>query len=385
MFENSKSIEHFARCPRCGYDLRGAIDTWTDSCPLISTCSECGLEFIWSEVLCPEKYEPLWCVEFSRSGWFPISSLKTVCMSFRPWRYWRELKMSHEIHWRRIYSFLALLFLPWIMLYVIEQGALATRVWYYVNQQVAISVQQTASNLAQYRQYVADAETSGNYSEYELQRLRDSFLQVQAASKQTPVLNQSLAMAIYEAIFMPIGSSSSGFISNGRWADPYPAPNELHEYVIQIYMINTRITANLTADFELLIGLLILILPQFFGIPLGFLLLPVSRRCAKIQWRHIGRVTIHSFALPFVIVYPGSIMIAIVTFVPSMMRFDLTVCILLNTILWSSLLVWWIFAIKNFLKIPHGWLVAPLLAFLTLLLYLLALTVVLSMWIHWSP
>lgn len=51
-----KSKHHDERpavCPRCGYDLHGTIDTWTDACPLTGVCSECGLEFIWSEILCP--------------------------------------------------------------------------------------------------------------------------------------------------------------------------------------------------------------------------------------------------------------------------------------------------------------------------------------------
>ena len=68
------------------------------------------------------------------------------------------------------------------------------------------------------------------------------------------------------------------------------------------------------------------------------------------------------------IVYPASIMVAAVTFVPSLMRYDLEVCVLINITLWMTLLVWWIFAIRNYLKIPHGWFVTPLLALLTVLL-----------------
>ena len=368
-----------AACPRCGYELRGIVDSWTESCPLLGVCSECGLEFKWSEVFCPDKYEPVWCVEFRTAGWLPRSALKTLMMSFRPWRFWRELKMSHEIHWRRICSYLALLALPWMLLYVIEQGAVAARVWYYVNQQVAIyvnqqvaiSAQQTASNLAQYRQYVADAESSGNYSEYELQRLRDSFQQALATSRQVPAVNQSLSQAIFEAVFNPLGNFSSGFITYGRGSQPYPGPSELHSYFALSFSPNTGVTSISTIDLEMLIGPLILILPQFIGIPLGFLLLPVSRRRAKVQWHHIGRVTIHSLALPIVIVYPASIMVAAVTFVPSLMRYDLEVCVLINITLWMTLLVWWIFAIRNFLKIPHAWFVTPVLAFLFILVFAL--------------
>ncbi|MFB3103994.1 MAG: hypothetical protein ACE1ZA_03615, partial [Pseudomonadales bacterium] len=57
------ALQRTARCPRCGYDLRGAIGTWADQCPLHGTCAECGLQFVWAEVLHPEKFEPQWCVE----------------------------------------------------------------------------------------------------------------------------------------------------------------------------------------------------------------------------------------------------------------------------------------------------------------------------------
>ena len=73
-----------AACPRCGYELRGIVDSWTESCPLLGVCSECGLEFKWSEVFCPDKYEPVWCVEFRTAGWLPRSALKTLMMSLRP-------------------------------------------------------------------------------------------------------------------------------------------------------------------------------------------------------------------------------------------------------------------------------------------------------------
>lgn len=118
-------IKTTARCPRCGYELRGAIDTWADSCPLYSTCSECGLEFEWSEVLCPEKYNPLWCVEFPNAGPIRHSALKTYLMSFRPRRFWRELKMANSVHWKRLLVYVLLLITPLVAIYVIEQSAVA--------------------------------------------------------------------------------------------------------------------------------------------------------------------------------------------------------------------------------------------------------------------
>lgn len=39
------------RCPRCGYDLSGAVEAWRDCCELRGVCPECGLGFAWADVL----------------------------------------------------------------------------------------------------------------------------------------------------------------------------------------------------------------------------------------------------------------------------------------------------------------------------------------------
>ena len=75
-----------------------------------------------------------------------------------------------------------------------------------------------------------------------------------------------------------------------------------------------------------------------------------------------------SVKYPIAIVYPASILIVLALTVPGMERLSWQLCLLLtNTVLWIALLVWWIFAIRNYLKIPHGWIVAPILAFITVL------------------
>ena len=51
------------RCPRCGYDQRGEMAKWADSCPLTSVCTECGLEIDWAELISPKFERPAWCVE----------------------------------------------------------------------------------------------------------------------------------------------------------------------------------------------------------------------------------------------------------------------------------------------------------------------------------
>ena len=56
------------RCPRCGYDLGGAVRAWTDRCPLEMPCSECGYEMRLSLVMGADR-PPKWFIGAHR-GWF---------------------------------------------------------------------------------------------------------------------------------------------------------------------------------------------------------------------------------------------------------------------------------------------------------------------------
>lgn len=50
-------------CPKCGYDQSGLVDTWTDRCPLQGMCTECGLEFDWADVMDPKRVRLHWYSE----------------------------------------------------------------------------------------------------------------------------------------------------------------------------------------------------------------------------------------------------------------------------------------------------------------------------------
>ncbi len=116
-------------CPRCGYDLRGAIATWHEACPLRGTCTECGLAIQWAEVLLPEKFEPRWCVEFvkplRRFGW---ACVRTSVRSGRPFRFWSTLKMSMPARPARLMAYLVAMLLPILFAGVSIQTVVAIRV-----------------------------------------------------------------------------------------------------------------------------------------------------------------------------------------------------------------------------------------------------------------
>ncbi len=95
-------------CPRCGYDLSGAVAAWnhaeSTSCPMRGTCSECGLEFAWGELLNPHLKTPVWSYEHEhRRPWRSLA--RTSSKALRPDRLWRDLQMTHPIKGRRLLLF----------------------------------------------------------------------------------------------------------------------------------------------------------------------------------------------------------------------------------------------------------------------------------------
>ena len=82
-----------AECPRCGYDLTGETDRWTDACPLESVCPECGWAVRWSSVFGPMQAIPRWSVE--RPNARPRRAYPaTFFRSLRPARFWGGLEMT---------------------------------------------------------------------------------------------------------------------------------------------------------------------------------------------------------------------------------------------------------------------------------------------------
>lgn len=81
----SRRVERMA-CPRCAYDLAGVKATWTDACPLRHTCTECGLE-IDLVALVGRDQVPTWFVG-APGGWWgrllrvPGTALRMVVPGF---------------------------------------------------------------------------------------------------------------------------------------------------------------------------------------------------------------------------------------------------------------------------------------------------------------
>jgi len=91
-------------CPRCDYDLTGAVESWKSECPLDGRCPECGLEYRWAELLNPALTVPAWSFEHAHARLFR-SWFGAAFRSARPRLFWTELRLENRIVPRRLAIF----------------------------------------------------------------------------------------------------------------------------------------------------------------------------------------------------------------------------------------------------------------------------------------
>ncbi len=359
----------FPRCPRCGYDLRGAIGTWTEQCPLHGTCAECGLQFVWAEVLHPEKFEPQWCVEFAPGMRRIIqASASTFIRSFWPFGFWRALKMSMPIRWRRLVMYIAILCLPLLASYVTIQSVAALRVRSNIGQILTITRQGIAQSIIQLQQssYPPDAPWQRQLVLSEIQRL-------QALMATGDSINHSPIDAVIEAVLTPFNKRSRGTINLQGTVAPYPGPRQLHSRVLQedvfsVTSLTGRHRIDLTiAWFGLGVWLWLLL-------PLSFVFLPMSRHRAKVRWGHIARVSAYGCFIP-VTAIAGSLLCISIGYALDPLIDPMLLCahVLSRYFMPAIIIIWWASSIQHYLRIPHSWFVAVLLSGMLFLLYLAAL------------
>lgn len=108
-------------CPRCGYDLRGAVQSWRDACPLDGRCTECGLGFNWADLFTRPLHRWLFEHQWRRR---PIrSALFTMIAPLGGRRMCREITLMQPIRLAPLIWLLAGLVLATI---AVRTG----RIWY---------------------------------------------------------------------------------------------------------------------------------------------------------------------------------------------------------------------------------------------------------------
>lgn len=293
-----------AACPRCGYDLRGTMETWRNSCPLTGICSECGLAFQWVELLNPQFQSPHWHIEYvSRWKFVPLAVLATAACSLVPWFFWSKLRISHEIKWRRLAVYmLALAMIAWLM-FATSNAIIMGRSWVQADQH-----------------------------------------------PQMTKLSRSLGEVVLHAFFLPwsnkpILTYTYNYISQGvpkSMKSSYAAPLWLR-FVMRW---NEAILFYLTCF--------------IVALPMTFVLLPISRRRARVRWRHIVRVFAYSLLFP-ALVCMGTIINAFWAYMSArgytsrlpLVHVELTHDLCLMAFVMLAL--WWWVAIRRYLRMEEAW------------------------------
>lgn len=101
---NADGGERACLCPRCGYDLSGAVASWTESCPIEGVCSECGLGFAWCHVLNPTLRVPLWSYEHAAEPSIRLF-FASLSRSLLPHRFWKQFPLESPLNPRRLWRF----------------------------------------------------------------------------------------------------------------------------------------------------------------------------------------------------------------------------------------------------------------------------------------
>jgi hypothetical protein len=115
------------------------------------------------------------------------------------------------------------------------------------------------------------------------------------------------------------------------------------------------------------------------SLPACFLLLPGSRRRAKVRWAHIYRIAIYSLVVVVLASLVGYFGMMLTLAWPNRAVVFILTCVPLAS--WIALPVWWAVAIKRYLKMEHSAAIAGVMTFMLALLLSPLLLHVFPQWI----
>jgi hypothetical protein len=304
-----ESLAQRARCPRCGYDQRGAMATWQNACPLDGTCTECGLLFPWRELLNPDLSLPKWCVEARRAVLlFPVQFLGTALRCWLSPMLWKTVRMIHAPNWWRLSAWLALWCMLLVLSVMISNGVAAVAQWSIMTQK------------------------------------RQGLPGFTATTGAWPVFVQ--------ATITPLSSTSIGFFT------PPPGVGRAFAYTSPVKLLEGYIADDLWQ-----LALMLISVPITTG--LAFAALPISRRRAKVRALHIGRGMIYAYAL-IIPLLAFSPLYRALTLSPSdaldiLPRLLVMLADVVMLLIWLTLpayvVFWWACA-ALYLRMQHAWAVA---------------------------
>lgn len=288
------------RCPRCSYDLRGALAARALSQMTTGTCSECGLQFLWTEVL-ENQLLPSWSIERPEQSLVRVVP-RTLGRVMQPWRVWRELRMSHRCRPLRILVPILILLLLVMSTTLICRAAMAV----------------------------------------EVHRDRNATV--------------SMFDAVLTAVLTPFSSES--LAPGGRFGNSYPPPRRLHDALAAARGTswNSPVERILTGTGMVIPFVTVTFMFQI-ACGLSALSIPITLRAMNVRRVHIVRITLLSlWLLAPPVMLAGTLYTAAVAgfspewlvVVPRALWWWLLLCVPILTLLH------WRFASREYLRLPHA-------------------------------
>ncbi len=171
------------------------------------------------------------------------------------------------------------------------------------------------------------------------------------------------AEAVLDAMFRPFSGTSAGLIFvRGGGTTSYPPPATLYE------SFGTG-ASDLAEEIALAGASWCFAACVLLIMPVTFVLLPVTRRRAKVRWAHVWRVAGYSLIIPSLAACLFVLALTLAMIFPARLG-DAAAHARWGVILVPipALITWWAIAIRRYLMLPHGPAVALLLGVLSILL-----------------
>jgi hypothetical protein len=231
-------------------------------------------------------------------------------------------------------------------------------------QQWKQGVQAQLANLQRQLPYLANDPNRAAWAQQQLQAL-----QQRAAVAYT--VDQSYSVAILEAVFLPWSGSSSGTTTGPSGVMPYCPPRDLRATLALLGSPTILLSDPLTRTATSL-GLALWLCTLM---PVSFLLLPVSRRHARVRREHLVRVAVYGLFAPAAAMLAAFVLVGLgaVDLAHRLLRYGVV----------PMLVVWWTAAIHRYLRMPHSAGVALLLSVLVGLLFVVTLWLVAREFLVW--
>lgn len=337
------------RCPRCGYDLRGPIAEWTSQCPVEGACSECGLQFLWRDIFYPTWSPPIHIIEFAPRRHILVSAWFTIVSSFAaPW-FWRRVRLQHPYRPKRLAAY-ALIALVMAYLFFVVQMVRRT---YHLDQ--ALSRGMNVTVIALHPDGKVTRPSTGTFYVPDGQvglRLLHAAAVPWSNHAFTAMVQTPLPVGGFLPAFprrQVVISSPAGAAVTPPKTLPYLSPRDIFTE-LRNELFGRSMRAWAVCAFPVVLSLAMI---PFFA------LLPQTRRQCKVRFDHICRIGIYSAVLAF-----GMSMAFAFLREAFQFRGSVTLEYAEYSGLWGAVIMpiflalWWTFAIRNYLRMPHAGAVA---------------------------